>query len=282
MCITDRDPARPLPQKITDEQFDALRQIALETTGINIQKNGRLMLYSRLARRLGQLNLSSFDDYITHLKNPSNDEQRVFANRVTTNLTYFFREPNHFHYLSKQALPALADKRTEGQPLRVWSAGCSSGQEPYSLAITLKSVAPRLAPSPRILCTDINTEALEVTQRGCYPSKDLRGLPIQLRKKWFLPVENKRFIAQEALREMLIVKQLNLFDAWPIRDAVEIIFCRNVMIYFSREAQQVLFSRFADLLMPGGYLFLGHSESLPFSDTRFKHVAPTVYLRRPQ
>ncbi|MFK7734312.1 MAG: protein-glutamate O-methyltransferase CheR [Pseudomonadales bacterium] len=275
-----RQAQQPLPEKITDNQFVALRELAMETTGIELQDNRKLMLYSRLARRLSELNMRSFDDYISQLKSPSSQERTIFANKVTTNLTYFFREPNHFQYLVDHALPALADSRAEGEPLRIWSAGCSTGQEPYSLAITAKSVMQRLAPAPRILCTDINTEALDATRQGCYLSEELRGLTLQRQKQWFTPVENKRYQAQESLREMLIVKQLNFFDPWPIRNAVEIIFCRNVMIYFGREAQEELLNRFANLLKTGGYLFLGHSETLQFSDHRFERVAPTVYQRK--
>lgn len=264
---------------LDDSQFEYFASLAKSVTGIELIASKRPMVYARLSRRLLELGIADFNSYIEMLRSGDPDEMEVFINRVTTNLTYFYREPNHFLFLRETALPALLAEADDDKPLRIWSAGCSTGQEPYSLAITLASLLKPLPVPPRILCTDLNTEVLETARKGCFSKEELRGLPEDQRRRWFATVGDGMYQADESLRQLMLFRHLNLFDQWPIRPRVDIIFCRNVMIYFTREAQAALLHRFADLLKVGGYLFLGHSESLPFVSERFERAGTTVYVR---
>lgn len=275
----DLDARKRVPKALKDEEFKALVQIAHTHTGIALDGSKRPMLHARLSRRMAALALSDFGDYIALLSAPSSTELTHFKNRVTTNLTYFHREPKHFSFLTQNALPALAKIRPDGERLRIWSAGCSTGQEPYSLAMTLCSVLPRLAPDPRILCTDLNTDAVNFAERGIYAADDLNSLSHEQKVRWFRAVDSDGYEVSEVLRSMLVFKTLNLFERWPIRKEIDVIFCRNVLIYFEPQAQQALVERFTGHLRPGGYLFLGHSESLPTGWSTLKRVGATVYQR---
>jgi chemotaxis protein methyltransferase CheR len=267
------------PDPLTDQQFEYLSTLAESETGIILSESKRPMLYARLTRRLNELKLGSFDDYISLLKNNSQGEMDDFTNRVTTNLTYFFREPGHFDFLKNHALPAIEERSRSVKPLRIWSAGCSTGQEPYSLAMTVQSIQGAQSRETRILCTDLNTRVLQQAATGRYRLEDLRGLSDQQRTRWFNRTQELDYQCHQQLMNMLIFKRLNLLEPWPIKPEVDIIFCRNVLIYFDTQTHEELLSRFARLLSVGGYLFLGHSESLTFATQHFKRVSTTVYER---
>ncbi len=264
---------------LSDSHFEFLRELAMKETGISLEESKRPMLQARLMRRLTRLNLDSIDEYVSKLDNPNGRELASFINLVTTNLTFFFREPIHYAYLTKTALPDLLARSEATAPIRIWSAGCSTGQEPYSLAISIKSMANPPKVDPKLLCTDINGEVLETGKLGRFKREDLRGLTQAQVKTWFDPIDESCFEVKHELKSMLLFKQLNLFSHWPIRGPIDIVFCRNVMIYFSREQQKELVSRFAEIIAVGGYLFLGHSESLAFETNRFSRVSTTTYQR---
>ncbi|XOV83184.1 MAG: CheR family methyltransferase [bacterium] len=274
-----RDRSGTAPDSLTDLQFEFLSTLAEAESGIVLSESKRPMLYARLVRRLNELNLRSFDAYIDLLKTGNSGELDDFTNRVTTNLTYFFREPGHFAFLKNQVLPKLQQQNRSAKPLRIWSAGCSTGQEPYSLAMTVESARPSPFRETRILCTDLNTRVLRQAAAGRYKSEDLRGLTDQQRERWFSKTAQNEYLCDPRLKNMLIFKRLNLLKPWPIKPEVDVIFCRNVLIYFSRQNHKLLLERFAKLLKVEGYLFLGHSESLSFATRYFERVSATVYKR---
>ncbi len=264
---------------MSDEVFRGFQRIALEQTGIELADGKRAMIVNRFSRRLGALGLSCFEEYLKVVAQPGHPEASEFIDTVTTNLTYFYREPHHFEVLKNTVLPAIAKRVTAPTPIRIWSAGCSSGAEPYTLAIVANETAQVKDRPVRILCTDIDTKMVESTHQGRYTAEQLRGLNDERKKLWFSPTASGRYQADEKLRSLLICKQLNLFDSWPIKNEVDVIMCRNVLIYFNPSYQKKLLQGFAKVQKPGAYLFLGHSETLEgFSDT-YRRIDNTVYER---
>ncbi len=264
---------------MSDEVFRGFQRIALEQTGIELADGKRAMIVNRFSRRLGALGLSCFEEYLKVVSEPGHPEAREFIDTVTTNLTYFYREPHHFDVLKNSVLPALANRIMSPTPIRIWSAGCSSGAEPYTLAIVAKETAETRNRALRILCTDIDTKMVEATQQGSYTAEQMRGLNDSRKEQWFARTASGRYQADEQLRSMLICKQLNLFDKWPIKNGADVIMCRNVLIYFNPSYQKRLLNGFAQIQKAGSYLFLGHSETLEgFKDT-YRRVDNTVYER---
>ena len=262
-----------------DDVFKAFQRIALEQTGIELANSKRAMVINRFSRRLEALGLTSFDDYLDLVRQAGHPEAREFIDTVTTNLTYFFREPHHFQVLSNVVLPQLASRINVPTPIRLWSAGCSSGAEPYSLAMVVKELPLTASRPVRILCTDIDTKMVELTRRGVYNAEQMRGLDAKRKEAWFTRSPDGRFTAKDELRSMLICKQLNLFDQWPIKIGVDVIICRNVLIYFKPDYQKKLLEKFAATQTSGGFLFLGHSETLSGFKDKYKRVDNTVYER---
>ncbi|MBX2881349.1 MAG: protein-glutamate O-methyltransferase [Granulosicoccus sp.] len=281
-------PRRQLPTSLTedeiatsmsDEIFSGFQRITLEQTGIELSEGKRAMIVNRFTRRLMALGLTCFEEYLELVADPANREAREFIDTVTTNLTYFFREAYHFKVLSDMVLPELARRIETSVPIRIWSSACSSGQEPYSLAITVKETEAISNHQVRILCTDIDTKMIAHAQAGKYSQEQLRGLNKSRQDRWFNSQHNGYYTADDALRSMLVCKRLNLFDRWPIREGVDVIVCRNVLIYFNLSYQQKLLRRFAEIQTPGAYLFLGHSETLDGFDHAYRRVDNTVYER---
>ena len=264
---------------MSDQTFRGFQRIALEQTGIELADGKRAMIVNRFSRRLDALGLSCFEEYLDLVAQSGHPEAREFIDTVTTNLTYFFREPHHFAFLGKTVLPTLAARIRANTPIRIWSAGCSSGAEPYTLALVVKETPETCNRTVRILCTDIDTKMVELTRRGRYGQNQLRGLDSEQTKKWFSKTADNQFEADEQLRSLLICKQLNLFDNWPIKTGVDVIMCRNVLIYFNAAYQKKLIAKFAALQQPGGYLFIGHSETLDGLKGVYRRVDNTVYER---
>jgi len=264
---------------MSDEVFRGFQRIALEQTGIELADSKRAMIVNRFSRRLGALGLTCFEEYLELVAHAGHPEAREFIDTVTTNLTYFFREPHHFDVLASMVLPQLAGRINTGSPIRIWSAGCSSGAEPYTLAMVAKETRETKERLVRILCTDIDTKMVQATQLGSYTEEQMRGLSKERRERWFAKTPSGRHQAHEELRSMLICKQLNLFHAWPIKTGVDVIMCRNVLIYFNPEYQKKLLGNFSRLQKPGGFLFLGHSETLEGFKEVYRRVDNTVYER---
>ncbi|MFK7886299.1 MAG: protein-glutamate O-methyltransferase CheR [Gammaproteobacteria bacterium] len=268
-----------LPQSLPDADLAAFQRIAMEMTGIKLDDAKRSMIYTRFLRRLRTLQMTTFDQYLQHVQSGASEEVEEFINTITTNLTYFFREPHHFEFLRSDVVPDLFHKPGRAGAVRVWSAGCSSGEEPYSIALSLAEEGLTGAADYRLLCTDIDTEMVGATRAGEFKLSNVRGLDDSLRSRWFKDDGNGTLLANDALRQGMMCKQLNLFGNWPVRPGIDIIFCRNVLIYFEKPHQEQIINGFAQKQNPGAYMFLGHSESLRGFDHLYERVANTVYKR---
>lgn len=267
---------------LCDEDFRFISAFVFERCGIVLGNNKRQLVYGRLVRRLRALGLSSFAEYCQRLRTQPDEELDPLASAISTNVTSFFRENHHFEFLAEQVLPSLAS--AANPRIRIWSAGCSSGEEPYSIAMVLAEVlgnrAQRIA---RVLATDLSMRALDVAQGGTYPIDRLQGISPQRLKRWFLcgrGSNDGQAMVAPGIRDLIRFKPLNLVHDWPIKGPLDAIFCRNVVIYFDYPTKQQLFARYAQLLAPGGYLFLGHSESLHGMSDAFDLVGRTIYRKR--
>ena len=258
-----------------DRDFRRIVQLVRATTGIALTERKRDLVYSRLARRIRKLGLTDFESYCALLDGEEAEaECRELVNAITTNMTSFFREAHHFEILQQEVFPALV----AGPRLRVWSAGCSSGEEPYSIAMVLKdTLEKQWCPDAKILATDIDTQVLEKAKAGLYRSEALQPVPLALRRKYVRGTEPCE-IAPD-VRALISFKPLNLLSSWPMKGPFDVIFCRNVVIYFDKPTQRTLFNRFAEMLRPGGHLMIGHSESLLGVTDAFQHLGRTVYRR---
>lgn len=271
---------------LADEDFSFLVREVHQRTGIVISDRKRSMLCGRLSRRLRSLGLDSFRAYCEMLSGPNGpQEMGAMVNAITTNLTSFFREPHHFEHMHQVALPEIQQRgqQTGERRLRIWSAGCSSGEEPYSLAMTLlTSNLPLAVWDARILATDLDTDMVKTAAAGNYTLADAPHFSPENRSRFTDPAgEPGRITMNQAARRLIIFKQLNLLEAWPMRGAFDIIFCRNVMIYFDEPTKAKLVDRFADILRPGGFLYIGHSEALFRVTTRFEPAGRTLYRKMP-
>ncbi len=267
---------------ISDEDFTYFRQVAYRQAGISIAEHKRNMVFRRVSKRMRALGLETLSDYRGFLEGPGrNLEMQNLVNVLTTNKTSFFRENHHFRFLRMTALPALRARcNSEKRRLRIWSAGCSSGEEPYSIAMTLgASFDDLLSWDARILATDIDTDMVEHGRLGVYANESLADLPVDLRGPYIEPRDAQSFSLTSDLKKLITFRHLNLLGAWPMKGPFDMIFCRNVVIYFDRETKQALVDRFADILAPDGLLFIGHSESLFKISGRFKMVGQSVYQR---
>ena len=260
--------------------FDAIATKVRERTGIVLGATKRNLVYGRLGRRLRARGCDSFEDYLALLEGPDSDAEHVaMVNAITTNLTGFFREPHHFQSLAKEAIPEII-KASARPRLRIWSAGCSSGEEPYTIAMTILSALPsRENCDALVLATDIDTNMVATGQAGVYDAAKAEPIPPDLRRRFVLPADDDAVEMAPALKNIIRFKPLNLLQPWPMRGKFDVIFCRNVVIYFDKDTQRALFDRYADILNPGGWLFIGHSESLFRVSERFRHLGRTTYRK---
>jgi len=251
-------------------------------TGIALSDAKRELVYGRLARRIRELRLGSFTQYCELVEAGDPHETQELTNAITTNLTSFFRENYHFEQLAAEVLPELEIRRAASRRMRLWSAGCSTGQEPYSMAIVLREAMARLQNwDVRVLATDIDSKVLGAAAEGIYAQDRLNGISPERVRNGFSPVaERPGFCeARPELKSLITFRQLNLLEDWPMRGPFDAIFCRNVVIYFDKDTQRNLFERMADLQEPGGWLFIGHSENLVNLTRRYELVGRTVYRR---
>jgi chemotaxis protein methyltransferase CheR len=266
-----------------DEDFQALRKLVRDVTGISLSEQKRELVYGRLARRLRALNLRSFREYRDLLSHDSGGELVQFCNAITTNLTAFFREPHHFEHLKSDVLGPLVRKPPAVRRLRIWSAGCSTGEEPYSLAMSVLEAVPDIERwDIRILATDLDSDVLERARRGVYTADRLRLLSAERRERFFTPYPDAKepsFEVKPELARLLTIKQLNLMHPFPHKGPLDAIFCRNVVIYFDKDTQRDLVARISRLQRPGDLLFLGHSETLFKVSTDYALIGRTIYRR---
>ena len=267
----------------TQKDFKFIRDLVAEQTGIALSEAKTHMVYSRLSRRLRSLNIPTFAQYCNYLNNDNGDELVNFVNALTTNLTAFFRENHHFEYLSDTILPVLT-RNNPSRRIRIWSAGCSTGEEPYSLAITLFENIPKIETwDVKILATDLDTNVLTKAASGIYDEERVAGIDGKILNKYFRAGNGSnegRVRVLDHVKSIITFKQLNLMGPWPMKGPFDFIFCRNVVIYFDKPTQKILFERYADILASKGFLFIGHSESLFKVTDRYDLLGNTIYQKK--
>ena len=274
-------------ETISNADFGRLRSLIYAQSGINLGLDKKTMLELRIRQRLRSLSLDSYGEYCKYLFGGHGQKEEIvhLIDVVTTNKTDFFREPDHFDYLSQKALPDLVTRNESGRPLLVWSAGCSTGEEPYTLAMVLDAFGQAHAGFRfQVLATDISTAVLSKAKLGVFSSEVVRPVPADLRRRYFMrsrdPNSNMVRVIPE-LRRVVEFRRLNFMDAdFGLPQKVDVFFCRNVLIYFDRPTQQKILQKLVAQLVNGGYAFVGHSESLHDLDLPLTPVAPALYRKQ--
>lgn len=282
--------AEPLLQEdekesISDAEFHAISHLVYKNFGIVLGNEKRSLVVGRLHGCLSRRGISSFGQYLNLLKGDRTGEiLSELVNQISTNFTSFYREPAHFEYFSEKALPeimrSLAGRKSND--LRIWCAACSSGEEAYTLQITMmkKLGLQYSSMNAGLLATDISAKVLDHARHGIYTSEQLMHVPEATKKSYFKTLPDGRLEVKPSLREQILFRRLNLMnDQFPFKTPFQAIFCRNVMIYFDEDTRRRLIRKFYDHLEPGGYLFIGHSETIPMDSAPFKTLQPAVYRK---
>lgn len=271
--------------RISDKEFQAIRQLVYKAFGINLSEQKKTLVVGRLQKVLRQRGFDTFHDYLKWVsEDKSGDALEELANNISTNHTFFFRENAHFEFFAKKVLPEITAKKqvTGTKELRIWCAGCSSGEEPYTLMmLIMEHLGHNLSNwKPLLLATDLSAKILTTAMAGQYTQERVSELPAGLRNKYFLKLPDGNLSVADSVRKSISFRQHNLMNAqFPFKKQFDAIFCRNVMIYFDRETRNNLVAKFHKHMAPGGHFFIGHSESLGRGETEFKYVMPAVYRR---
>ena len=267
---------------LSDREFRRISQIASMTAGLVIPEAKAAMVHSRLSRRMRKLSIGTIEEYIARVENGDADELKEMISVLTTNVTSFFREDHHFQRLIRDIAPGLLKNCASGGKARIWSAGCSTGAEPYSVAISLLDHSESFARTDlKILATDIDQNVLSTARSGTYRDEMLNGISDAQKKRYFSRQSSSQDLqVKPALRDLIRFRELNLIRPWPMSGMFDVIFCRNVVIYFDQETQSEIWEKFRNLLNPGGWLFVGHSERVPVG-SGFVNVGMTTYRREP-
>lgn len=274
--------------EIDDKEFSLFQRLIYDESGINLTPAKKELLKSRLMKRLRERSLTSFKEYYKYVTeaDTTGEELVSMLDCISTNLTEFFREAAHFDFLSEKVLPALLeDKRKKREKrIRIWCAGCSTGEEPYSISMILAECIKELCGwDIKLLATDLSTRVLKKAMQGIYAKDRLKNIPLQMLNTYFEKGAHNfkdHYQIKDFLRNLIAFRRLNLTDeTFPFKGQFDFIFCRNVMIYFNKQTQTELVSKFYKHLAPNGYLFIGHSESLAGAETRFRYVRPTIYQK---
>ncbi len=276
--------------ELSELEFSNIRKLVLENTGISLSGSKKELVKRRFTPRLKALGLGSFASYVKHMKHNHAVEVANFCNAITTNLTSFFRENHHFEFMKDEVLPAILERNDSiGRKLRLWSAGCSTGQEAYCLAMNITSFIPAIDRwDVKILASDLDEKCLDIARRGIYAHEGFDKMSDDLITRYFVEVEQENvrkdqiFLqARPELRQMIRFNKLNLVNSyWPMKGMFDVIFCRNVFIYFDKDTQLKLVKRFSAIQTPGSYLFLGHSETIADPQTvGYRLMGKTLYIR---
>ncbi|RCX20164.1 chemotaxis protein methyltransferase CheR [Anaerobacterium chartisolvens] len=267
---------------ITKTEFKKLAGYIKKNYGINLKEEKLSLVTGRLNNLLAQKSLSSFSEYYDYvISDKTGGAATAMINKITTNHTFFMREADHFRYFKEKVLPWLKST-VKDRDLRIWSAGCSTGEEPYTLAMLTDEFFgnEKMWWDTRILATDISERVLCGAEKGIYSNEDMEALPYCWKTNYFKKLERGQFVITDRIKNDVIYRRLNLMDAaFPFKKKLHVIFCRNVMIYFDSQTRQELVNKFYDLTEYGGYLFIGHSESLIREHTKYKYVMPAVYRK---
>lgn len=267
---------------ITDKEFAQFSEFIKKNYGIYLKPEKKALLTGRLHQIMLGKNFSSFTEYYDYLVNDKSGEAiTAFLNRITTNHTFFMREADHFFYFRDHVLPEL-EKKVKDRDLRIWSAACSSGEEPYTLAMVIDEYFGNRKSSwdTQLLATDISMKVLEIARKGVYSNERIAPLPAEWRRKYFEPVDEERSMVTEKIKKEVLFRRFNLMEAcFPFSKKFHVIFCRNVMIYFQEDTKSELIRKFYNHMEDGGYLFVGHSETITRGETGFKSIMPAVYRK---
>jgi len=277
----------PNALSMSDADFKAISDIAYKEAGLVFLPEKASLVQSRINRRLRQLKINSFSEYTSFVESEEGrTERRKMISSLTTNISNFFRESHHFDILRDQVLPGLLSRARSGGRVRIWSAGCSTGQEPYSIAMTLLDLAADAANLDiKILASDIDPNVIATAQQGYYDIRSISDIDHSLQQEFLTPVKSSNkngFRIADPIRNLVSFRELNLLSRWPISGTFDVIFCRNVVIYFDEATQLSLWPRFESVTAPDGWLFVGHSERLSDKlETEFITAGPTAYHRPP-
>jgi chemotaxis protein methyltransferase CheR len=267
---------------ITEKEFAQLTGFIKSNYGIHLKDEKKSLVIGRLNNVLIQKNFKCFSDYYDYLvADKTGEAVTVLIDKITTNHTFFMREADHFYYFKNTVLSQLI-RTTREKDLRIWSAGCSTGEEPYTLAMMLDEFLgkEKMLWNSKILATDISSKVLDTAQKGIYDNEEIAELPAQWRLNYFKKLDKEKSILVDKIRDEVIYRRFNLMeDVFPFKRKFHVIFCRNVMIYFDNRTRDELVNKYYQQLEPGGYLFIGHSESLNRETTRLKYVMPAVYRK---
>ncbi len=267
---------------IKEDEFEEFSKYIKSVYGINFRKEKKTLIEGRLGQVLLNMNFDSLTAYLEYVKaDKTGQAASIMLDKITTNHTFFMREPAHFNYFRDVALPYLT-QTVKDHDLRIWSAACSSGEEPYTLAMIIDEYfgSNKSRWDTKILATDISRGVLAAAESGVYSEEKISGLPERWKKNYFEKQSDGYYIISEKIRNEVIFRSINLMDEkFPFRKRMHVIFCRNVMIYFDSNTKDRLAERLYDITEPGGFLFIGHSESLNREKTRFRYITPAVYRR---
>lgn len=268
---------------LNNNEFEQLCSLVYRITGIHLNDSKRDLVHNRFTKRMRALNIHNFSDYLNYVNNNEAVESEHFSNAITTNLTSFYREAHHFEILENTVIPKLLKKNN--RRIRIWSAGCSTGEEAYSIALTLLSKIPNIARwDVKILATDLDSNVLETAAAGIYSIDRIKNISDPNILKWFQKNTSESEITQVRVhpkaRSLISFKLLNLMNDWPMKGPFDVIFCRNVVIYFDKPTQEVLFEKLSSLQSIGDHLFVGHSENISKVTNEYKHMGKTVYIKK--
>jgi chemotaxis protein methyltransferase CheR len=270
---------------LTDSDFSTIAKILHSDSGILLAPSKSNLVYSRLAKRLRALGLASFKEYCSYIEGAQGTSERMsMLAALTTNVTHFFRENHHFEHLKTELLPGLLADAKKGGRVRIWSAGCSNGHEPYSIALTVLSMMPD-APNYdiKILATDIDPNVIAFGRAGIYDEATLEAVPKALKQRWFKPTGGRggdAFEVSDAMRDLISFRELNLIGEWPMQGTFQALFCRNVTIYFDQPTREKIWHRYCRYLEAGGWFYMGHSERLTGPATQYLAYEGTTAYRR--
>ena len=270
----------PEEKDFKQQEFNYIKDLVLNHTGIILTDNKKSMVYGRIVRRLKQLNIPSFKSYCDLLQDPNSVEFKSFINSITTNHTFFFREPHHFDFLEDIILKDFISENKKS--INIWSSACSKGHEPYSIAYTLINSKYKIN-KYSILATDLDSSVLDTAKKGVYKLDEIKDLSLEIKKNMFLKGggENKDFVKiQQHLMKDIQYQEINLIKDWKVNDTFDVIFCRNVAIYFDKPTKEKLFEKLIHKLNPGGYLMIGHSEGLTGAGLKLVDCASRATYRK--